>query len=100
MSKTKSAWGAMAMYIGSSLGIAAVILLAVALVGPRACTAPGRSRRALEDEGFEDIETGGYDIWSCGSGDQFHTRYKATRSGRRVSGVVCCGILKGCTVRH
>jgi hypothetical protein len=54
----------------------------------------------LDAEGYTDIRTSGYSAFSCGSGDWTATGFTATSiGGRRVDGVVCCGMLKSCTVR-
>ena len=73
----------------------AAVLLATA------CTAPDATRRTLEAEGYEDIKTLGYTPFQCGNDDKFSTGFEATNAkGDRVRGTVCCGFLKGCTVRH
>lgn len=59
-----------------------------------------RSRAALEKSGYKDIEITGYSPFSCDEKDSFSTGFKATNPvGQRVEGVVCCGLLKNCTVR-
>ena len=64
------------------------------------CTDEKNSREALESMGFTDIELTGYEFWSCAKSDDFHTGFVAKNAqGRRVTGVVCCGIMKDCTVR-
>jgi hypothetical protein len=75
-----------------------ILTLALALlVG---CTAPERSEEVLQQHGFTEITTGGYAWWGCGDDDTYHTKFTATNSqGMRVSGVVCCGQWKNCTVR-
>lgn len=73
------------------------LLAGILLAG---CTAPGWSREALEKSGYTDIETGGYSWFGCGKDDEFSTKFSAVNpAGVRVSGVVCCGLLKSCTVR-
>lgn len=65
-----------------------------------ACSNSDASRRALEQQGFTDIETTGWSPMSCSDDDTFSTGFKATNAqGQRVSGTVCCGWLKNCTVR-
>jgi hypothetical protein len=51
--------------------------------------------------GFTKIETTGWQPFTCSEGDFSSTGFRATNSqGRRVSGVVCCGlIMKNCTIR-
>ncbi len=75
-----------------------MILLAVlALV---ACTDEHASRKALEDQGFEDIHITGYAFFGCGEGDGFRTGFTAKNAkGKQVSGVDCCGVVKNCTIR-
>lgn len=64
------------------------------------CTDDEGSRRALESNGFTDIQLTGYELVGCGNDDQFSTGFTAKNSqGKRVSGVVCCGWWKNCTVR-
>ena len=66
-----------------------------------ACTAPGASTRALTDAGYTDIVVTGWSPFSCGSDDTFSTGFEATNPrGEPVEGVVCCGWVKACTVRH
>jgi hypothetical protein len=65
-----------------------------------ACTDEPASRKALESQGFTDIRFTGYEAFACSEDDGFHTGFTAKNpQGRQVSGVVCCGLLKSCTVR-
>lgn len=66
-----------------------------------ACTDESATVHTLQDSGFTDIQTDGYDWLACGHDDTSATRFHAKNaSGRAVSGVVCCGIVfKACTVR-
>lgn len=65
-----------------------------------ACTAPDDTRRTLSDAGYTDIEVGGFAPFFCGRDDVFATQFTATNPlGNRVRGAVCCGWMKGCTVR-
>lgn len=65
------------------------------------CTDEGSSRKALEDEGYTNITFNGYDPFACSDEDSFSTLFVAdSPNGKRVSGVVCCGITKACTIRH
>lgn len=64
------------------------------------CTDESASKDALEKAGFTDIELTGWAPWSCSDSDKFATSFEATNPhGNRVSGVVCCGLLKRCTIR-
>ena len=71
--------------------------LTPALVG---CTDVDGARHALEAQGFTNIEIGGYAAFACANSDDYATQFTATNPhGKRVSGVVCSGFLKGATVR-
>lgn len=68
-----------------------------------ACTDETSSRRALENEGYENIHFTGYAPFSCSDDDTFKTGFTATKPKQPdviVKGTVCCGILKGCTIRY
>lgn len=65
-----------------------------------ACTDEDAARSALTKQGFTDINVGGYAFMSCSDDDTFKTKFSAKNpNGVRVDGVVCCGIMKSCTVR-
>lgn len=67
------------------------------------CTDETSSRRALENEGYENIHFTGYSPFSCSDDDTYKTGFTATKPKQPnaiVSGTVCCGILKGCTIRY
>lgn len=76
---------------------AACFLALLVLTG---CTDEAQSRDALERAGFDPLSVGGYAWAVCGKGDSFATRFVARNPrGQDVAGVVCCGLLKGCTIR-
>lgn len=76
---------------------ALTILAFLALAG---CTDPDNARGALEDAGYADVRTGGYDAFSCGRDDTFATHFEARGpTGRAVRGTVCSGLFKGQTIR-
>lgn len=75
----------------------AVLLLAAMLVG---CTASDRAEEALAGAGYRDVRLTGYAWFACGKDDTFATAFEATGpTGKRVSGAVCAGLLKGSTIR-
>jgi hypothetical protein len=75
-----------------------IVFAALSLV---ACTDPSETIRVLSDEGYEEIEVTGYSFFECGKDDMSSTGFRAKNSkGKVVTGAVCCGLLKGCTVRH
>lgn len=64
------------------------------------CTDETNSRRTLDNSGYTDIHIKGYELFGCGKDDTFSTGFTAKNpQGKTVSGVVCCGFLKSCTVR-
>lgn len=74
-----------------------IAFAATMLVG---CTDEGASRRALESHGFTNIRFTGYTPMACAHDDDFSTGFVATNpKGESVRGVVCCGVVKSCTVR-
>lgn len=65
------------------------------------CPQGEHARHILEAEGYQEIKVkGGGHGWSCGN-DGSATGFEATPvGGRRVAGVVCCGLVsKACTIR-
>jgi len=57
--------------------------------------------KALDDMGFTDIKTGGYNYFACSQDDWYHTSFTAkNQNGKLVKGTVCAGFLfKNSTVR-
>lgn len=75
------------------------ILLACAIL-LSSCTDDQRFEEALDNMGFTNIRIDGYAFYGCGEGYNFHRSFHATNPrGKEVSGVVCCGILTGCTAK-
>lgn len=65
-----------------------------------ACTDDSRTRDVLEKQGFTDVHVDGYAWMACSEDDHFATAFTAKNpQGRTVSGAVCCGAWKNCTVR-
>jgi len=67
------------------------------------------AEQVLGDEGYTDIELTGWVPFACGGDDDFVSGFRARRTvigpdgvphTRFVEGVLCCGWLKDCTVRH
>lgn len=81
------------------LAIAAIVIFSIAECSG-ACDDPDRSEQALRAQGFKDITFGKHGTFECGEGDNSALTFTATNPvGNRVSGVVCCGFTKACTVR-
>jgi hypothetical protein len=82
------------VYVLGSLFFGASLLM---LIG---CTDEGRSRDTLYKAGYSDVKIGGYAYFECSDSDNFATEFKAKNpKGDVVSGTVCCGLTKGCTIR-
>lgn len=76
------------------------VVLCAALLLLSACTDPDTARRVLAENGYTDIQIGGYAAWSCSEGDDYATEFTATSPvGRPVRGAVCSGWFKGATIR-
>lgn len=64
------------------------------------CGAGSEGIEAVEKSGFRDVQLDGRAWMACSQHDSFTSHFTATNAqGQRVSGVVCCGFLKSCTVR-
>jgi hypothetical protein len=75
-------------------------LLLLCLVLSGCFTDSGEATRALDNQGFKDIQFSGSDFFACSKGDKTGLSFTATNSnGKRVSGTVCCGVFKSCTIR-
>lgn len=72
------------------------LLVLMAIVG---CTDPDGAKRALERDGYTDIEITGFDFFGCGKDDTFQTGFRAKKRGHAVTGVFCSGYFKGGTIR-
>lgn len=76
----------------------AFVLIAAVLVA--GCTAPDSAKEVLENQGYTDVDAGGYGWFSCSEDDWFKTKFSAkSPSGQSVQGTVCKGLFKGSTIR-
>lgn len=63
-------------------------------------TSSDSTLQTLQKSGFTAITVGGLAPWTCGADDMAGRSFVAKNpQGMLVEGVVCCGLLKGCTVR-
>ena len=77
-----------------------IFLAAVLLLMMGCGSAPERSTTALKKAGYSKIEITGWEPFECGQDDTYSTGFVADNPvGTRVSGVVCCGLWKNCTIR-
>lgn len=85
------------IFIGTIL-VGAILLAAAASGSCQGST--DRQRKLLEDHGYSEIQMTGYAPLACGEGDISSSGFRAkSPSGTSVSGSVCCGAFKGCTIR-
>jgi hypothetical protein len=74
------------------------ILCLLSLFG---CTNESRAQKILDQEGYTEVSFTGYKPFACSEDDSTKTGFSATsQSGSIVTGVVCCGLMKGCTIRY
>lgn len=78
-----------------------ILLLAVLALSVSACSNGNDARKALEAQGFTEIETTGWSAFACSEDDFYSTGFVATNPyGKRVNGTVCSGLLfKNATIR-
>ena len=75
-------------------------LLLLAYLILAACTDPEEATRQLRIQNYTEITINGYKFTGCGKGDWYSTGFTAkSPSDMLVSGVVCCGLMKACTMR-
>lgn len=75
-----------------------VAVMSLALFGCE--TNEDEARETLEKSGFSDISTGDSTFYGCGHGDKMGREFRAKNvAGKVVTGIVCCGQWKSCTVR-
>ena len=59
------------------------------------------ARGVVESSGYTNVIVGGPSRWSCSDSDTVSNTFTAvSANGKKVSGIVCCGLIfKNCTVR-
>jgi hypothetical protein len=80
--------------------VALCLSFAILTLTPRACSNdPVATQRILEDAGYKDVKLTGWRPYLRGD-DVFSTGFEATGpNGRKVSGAVTSGPMKGHTIR-
>jgi hypothetical protein len=78
-----------------------MIALAIVCALLAGCYSSDDARKALEAEGFTDIQVNGHAWFACSEDDFYNTSFTAKNAhGNTVSGAVCSGILfKNSTIR-
>lgn len=63
---------------------------------------PSKQVYVLEKLGYKNIQLSTADPWACSEDDSWlnSSSFTATGPNGPISGTVCCGWLKGCTVRY
>ncbi len=75
-------------------------LIVICLLLAGCFTGENEARDAVDNAGFHDIQVGDLTYFGCSRGDKYGREFRAVNAnGRRISGVVCCGVTKACTVR-
>jgi hypothetical protein len=86
------------------IGGIALIITAILCFGVGNSDVLGSQDRAVaaaEAAGLRDVEPLGYNIFSCSEDDVFGVNVRGQNSaGTPVEATVCCGLIKGCTVRY
>lgn len=78
-----------------------MLALAVACALLAGCYSSNDARKALQAEGFTDIQITGHAWFACSEDDFYNTSFTAKNAqGKTVSGAVCSGVLfKNSTIR-
>ena len=77
------------------------LLFALATLTLASCTDEDVTKKVLTEDGYKDIEIQGHAWIGCGKDDTFKTKFTAINpAGNKVTGVVCCGFMKECTIRR
>lgn len=76
------------------------IIAGALALGLAVCTDTPTAERILRQNGYTEIEMTGYQPFSCGKEDTYHTGFRAKApGGGHVAGVVCSAWLIGVTIR-
>ena len=79
--------------------IAVVVLMCLGPLG--VYDKPRASIQSLQSAGYSKVVLGNHAFMQC-AGEDISALYFSAKNadGTKVTGVVCCGIFKACTVRH
>ena len=86
---------------GFALGYLVGLVLFFVMAESGGCSvSEQRFQNAAHNEGLtEAVQSSDYDYFECGSGGWWVGHMDAKRGDVPVSGTLCCGIFKGCTIR-
>lgn len=77
-----------------------VILLVVGVGTIGAWSTPSGAEDAVRASGVDNPAIGSWAPFRCSKDDLWCNHFTGTRNGQPVSGIVGCGLLKGCTIRY
>jgi hypothetical protein len=78
-----------------------ILILLLFTILATGCTDSDATYETLRKAGFHDITTGDYDLFACSDDDFTATTFTAKNvNNDTVTGTVCCGIFKKCTIRY
>lgn len=81
-------------------GVILIIGLALALYIAALNGLKDDAEQAVINAGNTDVNVGGRDFFACSKGDAVGWHFTAVNAkDKQIEGTVCCGWLKGCTVR-
>jgi len=84
----------------TKIGILSLIMaLIFFLCWISSCTNKQLSEKILNEQGYTKIKMKGYSLFSCSRDDWSHTKFEAIANNHKVNGVVCCDVMKNCTIR-
>lgn len=79
--------------------VVAVAVLGLGVMGFG--TTQNQTVKAAEAAGMVNVIPGNIDLFACGEEDLPGRKFVATNPvGKQISGIVCCGAMKACTVRY
>jgi len=77
-----------------------LVALNFAMLAFIGCTDEEATKRHLHNAGYTNVVTTGYAFGACSKDDTYATEFHAVSpTGSYTEGAVCCGLLKGCTIR-
>jgi len=80
-------------------GFMILLVIVIGFFGMCGVSCDSATVETLNKAGFTNAETTGWAPMSCGQ-DLLRTGFEATNAkGNRITGAVCCGVFKNCTIR-
>lgn len=77
-----------------------LLLIGMLMIGCTSSSAFEKGKAQLEQQGYTNVENTGYNFFCCSDEDTFANGFTAMdKSGSKVKGCFCSGVLKGVTIR-